>query len=102
MPEIDKGLILFGFILGIIFLLAAIFASSIIPTIFKTEKIAVSFNQSQLELIQDIKKTINESRNLSEESRQQSALNVNMTEINAKNIQNVLNNISEINKKLNK
>ncbi len=100
--EIDKGLILFGFVLGIMFLMAAIFASSVIPTIFKTEEIAVSFNQSQLQLVEHIKDTLVEVRNLSEESKEQSTLNVNMTEINAKNIQNIMSNISEINKKLNK
>ena len=97
---IDKGLMLFGFLLGIIFLLAAIFASNVIPIIFKTEQVVVSFNQTQIEVIENIKDTLKEVKNLSSESRQQSTLNVNMTKINAKNINNILGNISEINKKL--
>jgi uncharacterized membrane protein required for colicin V production len=99
--KVDSGLLLFGFLLGVMFIIAAIFASNVIPIIFKTEDIVVSFNQSQIEVIENIKDTLKEVRNNSEESKQQSTLNVQMTKINAKNIQNILDNISAINTKIN-
>jgi predicted PurR-regulated permease PerM len=102
MIKIDKGLFLFGFLLGIMFIIAAIFASNVIPIIFQTQEVVVSFNQSQIEVIENIKDTLKEVKNLSSESKHQSMLNVNMTEINAKNIQNIMNNISAINAKINK
>jgi uncharacterized membrane protein required for colicin V production len=97
---VDKGLLLFGFLLGIVFIIAAIFASNVIPIIFKTEQVVVSFNQSQIQIIENIKYVLDQVRNNSEESKQQSTLNVQMTKINAQNINNILGNISEINKKL--
>lgn len=41
-----------------------------------------------------------EHREISKQSSKQTSLNVNMTKINAKNIQDILNNVSEINEKL--
>jgi uncharacterized membrane protein required for colicin V production len=97
--KIDKGLILFGFLLGVTFIIAAVFASNVIPIIFKTEDIVISFNQSQIGLVHKLDATVNEVRNISEKAKEQSTLNVQMTKINAKNIQNIMNNISEINSK---
>jgi uncharacterized membrane protein required for colicin V production len=99
MIKLDNGLLLFGFLLGVMFIIAAIFASNVIPIIFKTEDVVVSFNQSQIEVVENIKFTLKEVRNLSEQAKEQSSLNVQMTKINAKNIQNIMNNISEINTK---
>jgi uncharacterized membrane protein required for colicin V production len=97
---VDKGLLLFGFLLGIVFIIAAIFASNVIPIIFKTEQVVVSFNQSQIQIIENIKYILDQVRNNSEQSKEQATLNVQMTKINAQNINNILGNISEINKKL--
>jgi uncharacterized membrane protein required for colicin V production len=100
MIMVDKGLLLFGFLLGIVFIIAAIFASNVIPIIFKTEQVVVSFNQSQIQIIENIKYILDQVRNNSEQSKEQATLNVQMTKINAQNINNILGNISEINKKL--
>jgi uncharacterized membrane protein required for colicin V production len=97
---VDKGLLLFGFLLGIVFIIAAIFASNVIPIIFKTEQVVVSFNQSQIQIIENIKYILDQVRNNSEQSKEQATLNVQMTKINAQNINNILGNISEINKKI--
>lgn len=90
---IDKGLLLFGFIIGIVTVMAAIFASSVIPIIFKTEDVVISFNQSQIQVVNELKE-------LAHQGKQQSSLNVNMTKINAQNIENILDNISAINAKI--
>jgi predicted PurR-regulated permease PerM len=95
--NVDSGLLLFGFLLGTIFIIAAIFAANVIPIIFKTEETVVSFNQSQITIIENIKHILNEVKNNSEESKQQSTLNVQMTKINSQNIKNIMNNISEMN-----
>lgn len=115
---IDKGLILFGFLMGIMAIIASIFASNTIPKIFETKDTVIAtqalFNQSQIQTLDSIDSISKEILRLSNElkynqeghknteikAKANVELNVQMTKINAKNIVNILNNISEINKKL--
>ena len=116
---VDKGLLLFAFLIGTIAIIASIFASSTIPSIFQTREIVIQtqhhFNQSQIETLNNLNNISQEILKISHElklnqeqhdvisktGKSAISLNVNLTKINSKNIQNIMNNITAINEKIN-
>lgn len=95
---IDRGLLIFALILSMIAILASIFASNVIPSIFKTERVVIqtqiSFNESQIQELQKLDLALLQLKNISNET-------INLTKNNAGNIENITNQLSTINQSLN-
>jgi hypothetical protein len=95
---IDRGLLVFALILSTIAIIASIFASNVIPAIFKTEdavlKTQITFNDSQIQTLDKLDLALSQLKNISNET-------INLTKNNADNIESITNKLTAINQSLN-
>lgn len=99
--KIDKGLLLFGFLMSTTAILAGIFASNVIPSIFQTgenvNRIQTDFNQSSIMLLNHLHNLSEQNLILNKEIKNNQKIFTSVIPLvnqTHENVNNILDNLS--------